>query len=51
MTIQFDYMDIRTIYSWDRIKEDQDTVWFTTRRGDIEYRAPGYTCAAEEGDT
>ena len=31
-------------------EEDQDTVWFTTSSG-IEYPAPGYKCAAEEGDT
>ncbi len=30
--------------------EDQDTVWFTTTNG-IQYPAPGYKCAAEEGDT
>ena len=30
-------------------EEDQDTVWFTTSSG-IEYPAPGYKCAAEEGD-
>ncbi len=30
--------------------EDQDTVWFTTTNG-IEYPAPGYKFAAEEGDT
>ena len=31
-------------------EEDHDTVWFTTSSG-IEYPAPGYKCAAEEGDT